>query len=212
MNELLQAPPITPLPPAPLLERFLLEQPLLPVIVLALLAIIAVVAFFGRSQRRRGLLVAGILIAIAGAVYATASLVTTEREHLQARTVELIGATAQADTAALQDLLTEDASLRVTGELSRVLQPLDGREAILDAATYRLRGRYTIDGWSIRDSQATIDGPNVGRTLVRVGVDASSFSRTHYSWWRLHWERGPGGVWRCFEIEPRWIQFGGSAD
>lgn len=212
MNELLQAPPITPLPPVPLLERFLLEQPLLPVIVLALLAVIALVAFFSRNQRRRGLLVAGVLIAIAGGVYATASLVTTERERLHARTTELIGAAAKADTAALQDLLTEDASLRVTGELSRVVQPVDGREAILDAATYRLRDRYTIDDWSIRDSQATIDGPNVGRTLIRVAVDTSSFSRTHYSWWRLHWEQGPDGLWRCFEIEPRWVQFAGSAD
>lgn len=211
MNELLQAPTIEALPPAPLLERFLFEQPLLPMAVLALLALIAVIAFASRNQRRRGVLVAVVLVALAGGVYLLATLVTTEREELLERTEALIGATANVDRAAMGGLLTEDASLRTTGALERVLASIDGRDSIISRASQSLEGRYRVNTWEILDRQATTDGPNVGRTLVRVGVDVDGFSRTHYSWWRLHWERGPDGQWRCFELEPLWILGGGSA-
>lgn len=212
MNDFLQAPPIEPLPSAPLVERFLFEQPLLPVIVLALLAVVAVVAFLGRGQRKRGFLVAGVLAAVAGGLFVTATLVTTTRETLLERTRALIGATAGADTAGLRGLLTDDASLNTSGDIRRVLPPIESVPELLDQVDRYLGREYTLTGWEILDQQATVDGPNVARTLVRVGVDADAFSRTHYSWWRLHWTLDAGGQWRCFEIEPRWIQFVGSAD
>ncbi len=211
MNDMLQAPAIEPLPSAPLLERFLFEQPLIPVVVLAILAIVAAIAFASRGQRRRGLLIAVVLAAVAAGVYTAASVVTTERERMLERTAALIAATATVDTASLNRLLTEDASLRASGDIERALGSIEGLAEIMDQAEYRLQGRYRITDWEIHDRQATLDGPNVGRTLVRVGVDVESFGRTHYSWWRLHWERTPDGQWRCFEIEPRWIQFVGSA-
>lgn len=156
-------------------------------------------------------MVAGVLVALAGGVYLLSTLVTTEREVLLQRTEALIAATARVDDAALRDTLTEDALLRTSGAIERVLRSIDGRAGIIDGARQNLQGRYRITEWEILDRQATIDGPNVGRTLIRVGADADGISRTHYSWWRLHWERGPDGRWRCFEIEPRWIQFAGSA-
>lgn len=211
MNDLLQAGNIERLPPPPLLERFLFEQPLLPIAVLVLLAIIAVVAFASRNQRRRGLLVAGVLVAVAAGVYLASMLVTTERETLLGRTEVAIGATAQVEVDAMSEILTEDAYLRTTGAIARVQPPVEGRTEIIDLAARRLQSRYRVSQWEILDRQATIDGPNLGRTLVRVGVDVDGFSRTHYSWWRLHWERGPDGVWRCFELEPLWIQLVGSA-
>lgn len=211
MNDLLQAPPIDGLPPAPLLERFLFEQPLLPVVVLGLLAVIAVIAFASRNQRQRGVLVAGVLALLAGGVYLVSTLVTTEREELLERTEVLIGAAASVDSVVLRDILTENASLRTTGAIERVLASIEGRTEIINRASQSLEGRYQVTEWEIVDRQATIDGPSVGRTLVRVGVDVDGFSRTHYSWWRLHWERGPDGQWRCFEIEPRWILGAGSA-
>lgn len=211
MNDLIQAPSIQPLPSPPLLERFLFEQPLLPVIVLAVLAIVAAIAFARLGQRRRGVLVTSVLAVLAGAVFATAALITTERERLLERTEELIGATAAVDTTALERMLSDDARLQTSGDIERVQASIDGQGEIIDQAQSRLRTRFQINEWQILDRQATIDGPNVGRTLVRVGVDSDSFSRTHYSWWRLHWELDADGQWRCFEIEPRWIQFVGSA-
>ena len=216
MNDFLQAPAIEPLPSAPLLERFLFEQPLLPVIVLVLLAVVAVVAFAGRNQRTRGLILAGVLLALAGAVYLAASLVTTTRETLLERTQALIGATAEARTQTLRTLLTGDATLNTSGDIRRVLPPVEDVGELLDQVDRYLGNRpasqFTITGWATRDQQATVDGRNVARTLVRVGVDTYSFSRTHYSWWRLHWTLDDDDQWRCFEIEPRWIQFVGSAD
>lgn len=211
VNDFLQAPSIEPLPPTPLMERFLFEQPLLPVAILALLAIIAAVAFAKRRQRTRGLIVAGVLLALAAGVYLTATMVTTDRETLLDRTADLIGSTAQAQTAVLPAMLTEEASLRTAGDIARVLPSVDGRDRILALVDQYLQSRYRVSTWKILDQQATIDGPNVGRTLIRVGVESNGFSRTHYSWWRLHWERGPDGVWRCFELEPLWIQLVGSA-
>ncbi len=211
MNDFLQPPPIEALPPTPLLERFLFEQPLLPTAVLAVLAVIAAVAFLRRNQRKRGLIVAGVLAVVAGGVYLTATSVTTERETLLDRTEAVIGATAQAQGPILQDMLTENALLRTSGAIARVLPSVEGRDEIITKVEQNLGGRYRVTRWEILDRQATIDGPNVGRTLIRVGVEAEAASRTHYSWWRLHWERGPDGVWRCFELEPLWIQLVGSA-
>ncbi|MEO1278914.1 MAG: hypothetical protein AAFV77_08165 [Planctomycetota bacterium] len=211
MNDLLQPPPIEPLPPAPLLERFLLEQPLLPAIILGLLAVVAFIAFSNSGKRKVGLAVAAGLVLAAGAVYLTATLVTTTRETLLERTAELIGSTASADTAALARVLTDDASLNSSGDLARTIPSIDNVPSILSRVDQALSREFVIDRWVLADRQATLDGPNTGRTLVRVGVDGSNFSRTHYSWWRLHWERGSDGEWRCYEIEPRWVQFVGSA-
>lgn len=211
MNDMLQAGNIERLPPAPLLEQFLFEQPLLPIAVLVLLALIAAIAFAGRNQRRRGLIVAGVLIALAAGVYLVSMLVTTERETLLARTEVAIGSVAQLDDGTMREVLTEDVYLRTAGAIARLQPSVEGRSEIIDLAERRLKGSYHVTDWKILDRQATIDGPNLGRTLVRVGVDADGISRTHYSWWRLHWERGPDGVWRCFELEPLWIQFAGSA-
>jgi hypothetical protein len=210
VNDFLQASDVEALPTPPLLERLLFEQPLIPVAALAVLAIIAAIAFARRNQRRRGLIVAAALAAAAAGLALLATLVTTDREVLLERTQALIAATAAVDTTPLTDLLSEDASLRTAGSIARVLPDIETRGEILARAEGELRGRYRISSWEILDRQATLDGPNVARTQVRVGVEADQFSRTHYSWWRLHWERDPSGQWRCFEIEPLWIQFVGS--
>lgn len=207
MNEFLQAGNVEPLPAPPLLERTLFEQPLLAVLILLILAIIAAIAFARRNQRRRGWTIAGVLAAAAAGLYLLAALVTTERETLLDRTEGFVAATAQVDTALLNDLLSEDARLRSEGNIARAVPTIETRREIIDRAQRELQGRYHIKSWEILDRQATLDGPNVARTQVRVEVEADQFSRPHYSWWRLHWERGPDGQWRCFEVEPLWIQF-----
>ncbi|MEQ8845622.1 MAG: hypothetical protein RIB58_12285 [Phycisphaerales bacterium] len=210
MNDFLSPPPIDPLPPAPLLERFLFEQPLLPVVVLGLLAGIAVFAFARSGKRGRGLAVGLVLALCAAGIYAAAAMVTTTRETLLQRSEALIAATAGADTRALAGLLTDDARLNADGDIRRVVPPTDDVQDILGRVESTLNGRFRVLSWSIPDRQATVDGPNVGRTLLRVAVDVEGAGRTHYSWWQLHWAQGPEGTWRCFEIEPLWIQFVGS--
>ncbi len=211
MNDFLQPPPIDPLPQAPLFERFLFEQPVLPAVVLGLLAVVAFIAFSNTGKRKVGLAVALGLALAAGAIYTIAALVVTPRETLLERTEQFIGAAATADTAALARILSDDARLNSTGDLARIQPSIDAIQPILDRVDQVVGRQFSIDRWVIADRQATLDGPNTGRTLVRVGVDSPTFSRTHYSWWRLHWERSDDGQWRCFEIEPRWIQFAGAA-
>lgn len=211
MNDWLQAPTVEALPAAPAFERFLFEQPWPVSILLALLAILAWLAFRARGQRRRGSAVAAVLAALVLGVHALASSVTTDREAIVGRTVELIEATAAADVAALGGILASETTLRSEGAIRRVLPTIRGTGEILGQVERSLGNQFRVTSVSMPDRQATLDGPNAGRSQVRVAVEAEAFSRTHVSWWRLHWERGPDGAWRCFEIEPLWIQLVGSA-
>lgn len=211
MNDFLQAPAVEALPAAPALERFLFEQPWPLIALLALVAIIALLAFRARGQIRRGLAVAAVPLVLAGGVYLLASRVVTDREAILLQTRELIDSTARADTAALARILSDSATLRSEGAIRRVLPPVRDTGEILKQVDRYLAGQFVISHVSLPDRQAALDGPNTGRSQVRVAVESDTFSRTHYSWWRLHWERDTDGTWRCFEIEPLWIQLVGSA-
>ncbi|MEO1007718.1 MAG: hypothetical protein AAFX79_04080 [Planctomycetota bacterium] len=211
MNDVIAPPSFDPLPSGPLLSRFVLEQPLLPAIALLLVAIGVLLV-----QNRTGRLGARSLwalapVALAGGVLAAGSLVQTERELLRERTRELIGAAADADTDRLRGLLAEDVSLEVSGAIARVLQRVSGREDMLSAVDARLERQYPIEDWSVYNLQASLDGPGVARTQLRVRVEIRG-SLAHGSIWRLHWERDGDGPWRCFELEPMWIQGVGSFD
>ncbi|MCW5757931.1 MAG: hypothetical protein KIT54_11910 [Phycisphaeraceae bacterium] len=212
MNDFLQAPAIEALPAPPTIEHFLFEQPWPTMALLAILAILAWLLFRARKQQRLGVIVAVLLLACAGGIAILASRVTTDREVVLNRTVELIEATAKADTTALRDILDVDtAVLRSEGSIRRVLPPSRDTADILAQVDRYLKGQYSITSVKLPNRQATIDGRNTARSQVRVAVEADALSRTHYSWWRLHWARGTDGQWRCFEIEPLWIQFVGSS-
>ncbi|GIW73734.1 MAG: hypothetical protein KatS3mg103_0256 [Phycisphaerales bacterium] len=210
MNDLLMPPPIDPLPAAPLWERWLFEQPLVPALALVLLSGVCL-AVLARRNRRAAVALAGVLLLAAGGLALSAHLVTTTRERLLSRTAQLVHAVARADASALGELLAEDAQLKASGDLGRVLPRIEGRQALIGRIEQDLGGRYALERWAVHDAQATVDGPNVARTQVRVAVQPRAFDRPHASWWRLHWTRDQLGRWRCFEIEPRWIQLVGSA-
>lgn len=191
-------PNIPQLPSPPLLERILLDNPWPLVIVLGVAAIVIFVMLNGRGKLRAGLVAAGTLLLAAGGAYLTSVLVTTPREQIKQATRELIDATADVQLGRLEHLLDDDLVIRVFGV------PRDaGKTGTLSAVDRRLGGQYVVREHSIQQMHATIDGPRVGRTHVRVhvGSDMGALS----SWWRVDWERGPDDIWRARRIEALWI-------
>jgi hypothetical protein len=98
----------TPLPPVPIFER-LLETPWALVGFLILLGVVSFWAFNAKGQARRGVLVGGVMLGIAGVLSLTAFLVVTEREVLRARSVALTDAVAEGDAQAVRSILHPSA-------------------------------------------------------------------------------------------------------
>lgn len=191
-------PVVPPLPPAPFFHRFVLENPWPAVLLLVLLGIAVLVVLNARAKLRTGLIAASVLFALAGGCYLTSALVTTHREQMKLATRELVGATARVDLVGLDRLLSDDLSVRVT-RLSRSA----GKRETIDAVESMLGRQYRVREHSILEIQATLDGPRLGRTQVRVRV-ASDFGDLP-SWWRVDWELGADGAWQARRIEALWI-------
>lgn len=189
---------VAPLPSAPLLERFVLENPWPAAILLVLLGIAALVIFNARAKLKPGLISAGVLFVLAGGAYLTSVLVTTPREQMKQATRELVGATARVDLVELERLLSEDLSVRVP-RLSRSA----GKSETINAVESILGSQYRVREHAILEMQATLDGPRLGRTQVRVRV-GSDYGFLP-SWWRVDWELGPDGTWSARRVEALWI-------
>jgi hypothetical protein len=193
-----QRPPVPALPDPPALERYLLEDPFYPVL---LLIVAGVVLFFWLNQAGRGrqaLLAAAACLAGAGAMFTLATLVTTTRETLLARTESLVGAVGRADTAAISAMLGPDVRATVLSAPQEW-----NKEAILRQVESNLGpgGRWAVKEAEVVAAAAAVDGPNTGRTQVRVRVTLEALGLPSLSWWRLHWRRDSDGAWRVTGID-----------
>jgi len=186
------------LPAAPLIERVWLANPWPIVILLIVLAAATFVVLNARGRAVRGLAIAAAFLLAAVGAYVTSMLVETDREAISSATRELVRATAAADRAALGELLSDDLSMRVT----RVPRSADKSETI--ALIERLvAGQYGVSGATVLECQATLDGPRLGRTHVRVRT--TSQVGVLPSWWRIDWVLEDDRSWRARRIEALWI-------
>jgi hypothetical protein len=203
------APRLPDLPRPPILQ-LLLEQPHYIAAGLLFGGVVAWAFLRRRGLGARGLAAVGVAAGAALGIELLAAGITTPRERILARTRDLVRAVAGADAGATGLILADDARLRV--DISRLQGALsDGmdREEILGLVRTAMRSEFRVREHRIVEARAAIDGPNVGRTLVRVRVVPESGTSAHYSWWQLDW-RLEGGAWRAFVVQPRWIQFVGS--
>ncbi len=169
-----------PLDPGPALSRLFLESPWWVVGVLAALAVVAYATLNRRGRFQAGIRTALALLAAAGGIGLLATMVETPRERMRAAGQALVRSVAEADSASLGALLAPDARLVYFASPEGI-----GREAILDLVDRRFRNDYRVREWSIVDSQATVDGPNVGRVQVKVRVVGVDWNVPHFSWWRI---------------------------
>lgn len=193
-----QQPPPAPLESPPLAERFLLESPVVAMIAALAICFIAMWILSRAGRRRLGLAVAGLGVALAAGAYLASEMVETPREELKARTRALIAAAAEADRTALTDLLADSVQVTITAGGIR-LGDLDKPGVISRVEDY-MQGAYAIEEWSLPTLQAVADGPEVGRTQLRIVVTPQATRFPTGSWWLIHWER-IGDRWQAAEIE-----------
>jgi hypothetical protein len=191
---------VPPLPAAPAWEVWLLESPAIAAAVLGVLGCVLLV--------RRGLWsrAAGGLLIVAGlGVFGAGWLVQTPREAMSERTRELVAAVAGGEAGAMRGLLDEAVTVASARGQSRGLPvAYEGREAIIAAATSRLPG-LGIRRVAVLEVRAAVDGPEVGRTHVRVRAEGEGGAWLGHAWWEIDWVRRDQG-WLAAEIEPLWVQ------
>lgn len=194
----IDGPQIPPLPQAPLFERVLLESPWPAVVLLLLAALVLFLVLNARAKLKPALLAGACVLLAAVGCYVVSVLVETPREKIKAGTRALVAATAEANRSELDRLLGDDLTMRVTR-----VPPTADKHMTMDLVEAILGKQYRVNDHSILEMQATIDGPRLGRTQVRVRVGSEYGSIP--SWWRLDWELGADGQWRVRRIEALWI-------
>lgn len=192
--------PLLPVPP--LLERTLFEQPVPGAIVLLVAGAAAFIVLNRMNRGRQGLGAAALGLFLAGALFALASAVRTEREELQGLTESVIDRVIAADGSEVDRRLADTVTLRLLGRTSPM-----GKPEILRHVTGRTLQRYGVREHAIRSVQAVIDGPGVARTQVRIRVWTDLTGAPVGSWWLLHWQRDTEQRWRIVGIEAQQIDF-----
>lgn len=189
---------VPPLPKAPLIERFVLENPWPGVVLLLLAALAGFAALNARARLRDAMLVSTALLLAAVGLLIISARVQTPREQIFAETGALVAAVAKVNLPQLDRMLSDDLSVRVT----RVPRSAD-KHAVMDLVESILGRQYQVRDCFILEMQATIDGPRLGRSQVRVRADSAYGSIP--SWWRVDWELAADGRWRVRRIEALWI-------
>jgi len=178
--------------------RALFEAPMLPAIGIAILGALA---FFtlrasGKPRAALGALAAAVLVP--GALFASATLITTDREHVMHAADRLVEAATRADDAQLARSLTIDASVR-----SRFAS-VEGRDAILELSRRRIAP--AVESHSIKGVEVEMRGPRVARSHITVRVDGAY--GPNLSVWEIDWQRPTpdSSVWSASRIIPLWIR------
>jgi len=203
MNPLIPDPAAIPeLPSPPLFEQLLFENQWLLAVILVVIGLAVCLVMFKAGRRRAGGLTLLIMAVLASVAVLVSTKVVTAREQMEARSRELVRATIEGDTPALREILAENA--RLTGGFA-VIRSAGNREQLLALVESDVQRFSGIDNYRVLEVRAHRDGPNLGRTHVRVRVGQEG-GYINFSWWRLDW-RDPGdGTWRAVGIEPLWVQ------
>ena len=194
------------LPETPILERWLFESPTLLVGLLVVLGVVVLIAALRRKKKLAPLIGAGVLFVLAAGVYITAGQVTTDREVLVERTAELVGAVAEGNADGVRAILAEpfriNPSDNASGNARRVPKITDFEQI-----------RTAIERWiqpligshQILETRAGMEGPGLGRTLVRIRARMPDGGLLGHSWWEIEWRRS-GDTWLATRVEAIWLQ------
>jgi len=205
LNQVLDIPSPPPLPQPPALERYLFEQPWMPLAALILVGLVCFFALNHRGQARKGGVVAGVCLVFAGGLVALATLVETPRERARAATDMLIGAVATGDGDTLRRELTPDA------RVFHARAPAAGvsRDDIADFVSryFAPTGMYRVSDRKIEQFQAAaLEGGRV-QVLVKVRVTSPAAQLPVRAWLRLDFMTDETKSLRCTGIEAVHIQW-----
>jgi hypothetical protein len=184
--------------PSPI-EFWVLEQPLVPSIVLLVAGGLTIVLMRHRpSFKRIALPVSSVLTILAITIFIVGSLTLTQRERLRTQSETLVQSVASADAGTLRDLLDPDA------QLSSIFASTSGADSIVRLATTRNPG--VVQSADVSTVHVGIyEGNLVATTQIRVRTQGNMVPSL--SWWRVDWQRQRDDApWRVTHIEPIWIQ------
>ena len=189
-----------PLPPAPFLERYFLQDPVPTAIFLCIAAAIGWWWLQRVGKPKASWIVAAACPLLAGVVLLLARFVVTEREALVTRCTELVKATIATRAAEVEPFLRSDATASV---------PKFGLEYKRDQLLPLIRDNEPLRRGAteagLKWTTATIDGPNVGRTQCRVQVKLQEDFWLPTTW-MIHWTRADAkSPWLVRRIEAQQI-------
>jgi len=197
------------LPPTPILERYLFESPTVPATLLVILGLAVLIWGLKRQKKAPPMIAALVLFALALSLYFVAGEVTTPREVLRERTAELVGDVAMSDAAGVRLLVADTIRVGPSDNASgfaRSIPKITGRDQLESVMSLRMGQRGSLVGsHQILETRAGLDGPGIGRTLVRVRVRGPNDAYINHSWWEIEW-RQSGETWLATRIEAIWIQ------
>jgi len=195
-------PDVAPLPEPSFLQRFVLEQPMLPTAAVLVAGVIALIALRQNGAVRPAVISLISAAGLAAALLITGTAVETPRERLLARQDRLVDAVANADIPTLDAMLAPDA--RVRGVALPMLREGLDRPRILSTVRAMLGERYDVTTVGTIERQAVVDGRNAARTQIYLRVATESSGQT-WTWFLIGWRLGDDGTWRAIEIEPLFI-------
>jgi hypothetical protein len=190
---------------APLWERVLFEQPLITTVVVLVVGIVAwklIAPAAAQAKRRARAAIVALTLLLAAAAYLAGTLVTTPREHMNQTSRDLVAAVRYADVPRADRILLESVSLDLG------IANFTSKRAILDRVQefFRQGGTYELKEAAILALDSATDGPEVGRSQLKVRV-TSRDGIPNLSWWRLHFRKQANDSWLVQRIEP--ITIGG---
>ncbi len=187
------------LPQPDLLSKWVFESPLPLSLVLLAIGIIIIGALRHTDHAKRiGIPSLVVFTLLAISVFLVGRSVTTDREHLKARSTQLVIAAAAGDQTKLTNLLDQ----RV--EFNAAFASVSGRDSIITLA--KSRGVPIISSANAKEVNAGLFGQQVATTQIKVKVEGDMIPPN--SWWTVEWTRPntETNQWVVTHIEPIWIQ------
>ncbi|MBI1335808.1 MAG: hypothetical protein GC164_02470 [Phycisphaera sp.] len=204
-TSLAQLPSIN-LPPPPMVEHLVLEEPL--ALTVSLLIVGFVMFLVGRQRGAKGpKRVAGVCALLAVGVYGLGTFVTTQRERVTQITRGLVASTCPVDMTRFRGFFDPGAEL--VGPTGETWMTFEGMPEKVEETAKRMG----IKEQNIRDIQAQVLSDGHAQTLLRVTtkLDESNGLSTLPTTWLLTWEikTEPGashGQWRIVTVQ--WLRMG----
>jgi hypothetical protein len=205
LNQALDIPSPPPLPEPPVLERYLFEQPWMPLGVLVLVGLVSLFWMQHRGQAKRGGVIAGICLVLAGGLALLATLVETSRERARLATDVLVAAVAQGDGETLRRELTPDA------RVFHAKAPAVGvsRDDIADfvSRNFSSTGMYRVSDRKIEQFQAAELADGRVQVQVKVRVTSPAANLPVRAWLKMDFVSDETKTLRCSGIEAIHIQW-----